>query len=110
MQKHQVQALLMGGQACVFYGAAQFSKDINLLLLADEANFAGLRSALDELGAHRIAVPGFDLAALARGHAVHFRCQSGVSEPARGGCGWGVTGVMFPFVSAPAPLQLEKNL
>lgn len=77
MQKHQVQALLMGGQACVFYGAAQFSKDIDLLLLADEANFAGLRSALNELDAHRIAVPEFDPAALARGHAVHFRCQSG---------------------------------
>lgn len=27
MQKLQVQALLMGGQACVFYGAARFSKD-----------------------------------------------------------------------------------
>jgi hypothetical protein len=32
----------MGGQACVFYGAAQFSKDINLLLLANAANYAGL--------------------------------------------------------------------
>jgi hypothetical protein len=29
IQKHQVQALLMGGQACVFYGAAQFSKDVD---------------------------------------------------------------------------------
>ena len=83
MQKHQVQALLMGGQACVFYGAAQFSKDIDLLLLADEANFAGLQSALDELGAHRIAVPGFDPAALARGHALHFRCQSGDAKGLR---------------------------
>jgi len=77
MQKHQVQALLMGGQACVFYGAAQFSKDINLLLLADEANFAGLRSALDELGAHRIAVPGFDPAALARGACGSFPLSIG---------------------------------
>ncbi|MEX2140027.1 MAG: hypothetical protein WD894_12250 [Pirellulales bacterium] len=24
---HQVEHLLMGGQACVFYGAAQFSRD-----------------------------------------------------------------------------------
>jgi len=27
MQAHRVRALLMGGQACVFYGAAEFSRD-----------------------------------------------------------------------------------
>jgi hypothetical protein len=66
----------MGGQACVFYGAAQFSKDIDFTILATEENFTRLRAALDELKAERIAVPRFDPAALARGHAVHFRCQS----------------------------------
>jgi hypothetical protein len=83
IQKHQVQALLMGGQACVFYGAAQFSKDVDFLLLASEENFTGLRSALRELGAERIAVPPFDPAALARGHAVHFRCPSGETKGLR---------------------------
>jgi len=29
-RKHGVQTLLMGGQACVFYGAAQVSKDVSL--------------------------------------------------------------------------------
>ena len=29
-RRHGVQTLLMGGQACVFYGAAQVSKDIDL--------------------------------------------------------------------------------
>jgi hypothetical protein len=66
----------MGGQACVFYGAAQFSKDIDFLIVADESNSAQLHTALDELAAERIAVPSFDLAALARGHAVHFRCHA----------------------------------
>lgn len=42
IQKHGVQALLMGGQACVFYGAAQVSKDVDFALLADEANFEKL--------------------------------------------------------------------
>jgi hypothetical protein len=65
----------MGGQACVFYGAAQFSKDVDLALLADEENFLRLRAALEELQAVRIAVPRFDPVLLARGHAVHFRCQ-----------------------------------
>jgi len=71
-----VQALLMGGQACVFYGAAQVSKDIDLVLLADPANYQRLHSALQALMARRIAVPPFDPDALARGHAVHFRCAA----------------------------------
>jgi hypothetical protein len=65
----------MGGQACVFYGAAQFSKDVDLVLSADAENFARLQAALAELQADRIAVPRFDPALLARGHAVHFRCR-----------------------------------
>ena len=36
----------MGGQACVFYGAAQFSKDVDLALLASEENFSRLLAAL----------------------------------------------------------------
>src|SRR5712664_4983731 len=76
MKKHQVQALLMGGQACVCYGAAQFSKDVDLVLLASEENFSRLLAALGELNAKRIAVPHFDPALLARGHAVHFRCAA----------------------------------
>lgn len=31
--------LLMGGQACVFYGAAQFSKNIDFVFLAGAGNF-----------------------------------------------------------------------
>jgi hypothetical protein len=69
-------ALLMGGQACVFYGAAQFSKDIDFLILAEDENFEGLHAALGELKATRIAVPGFDPRVLDRGHAVHYRCKA----------------------------------
>jgi len=29
----------MGGQACVFYGATQFSKDVDFLILAKKENF-----------------------------------------------------------------------
>jgi hypothetical protein len=66
----------MGGQACVFYGAAQVSKDVDFVLLAQEENFSRLRAALEQLNAKRIAVPRFDPALLARGHAVHFRCAA----------------------------------
>jgi len=66
----------MGGQACVFYGAAQVSKDVDFLILADDGNFAKLHGALATLEARRIAVPPFDPAVLERGHAVHFRCHA----------------------------------
>ncbi len=75
MREHRVRALLMGGQACVFYGAAEFSRDVDFAILADAANLGRLRKALRELKADPIAVPGFSLKHLRRGHAVHFRCQ-----------------------------------
>jgi hypothetical protein len=75
-RKNGVQTLLMGGQACVFYGAAQVSKDIDLMLLAEPPNIERLRVALEELAAERIAVPPFDPALFDRGHAIHFRCHA----------------------------------
>ena len=30
---HRVRYLLMGGQACVFYGAAEFSRDTDVVML-----------------------------------------------------------------------------
>ncbi len=73
----------MGGQACVFYGAAQVSKDIDLVVYAEEGNYERLRRSLKELRAERIAVPRFDPNLLARGHAVHFRCQGAGVENLR---------------------------
>src|SRR5205809_1705314 len=75
MRAHRVRALLMGGQACVFYGAAEFSRDMDLAVLAEAANLACLRRALDDLQAEVIAVPSFELQYLRRGHAIHFRCR-----------------------------------
>ena len=75
IRAHRVRALLMGGQACVFYGAAEFSRDIDFAILADALNLARLRQALTELQAEPIAVPPFALKFLRRGHAIHFRCQ-----------------------------------
>jgi len=63
----------MGGQACVFYGAAEFSRDLDLLILADALNLANLKAALDALDAAVIAVPPFEQRYLLKGHAVHFR-------------------------------------
>jgi hypothetical protein len=59
MRAHRVRALLMGGQACVFYGAAEFGRDSDFAILADAANLERLRKALAELQAEPIAVPPF---------------------------------------------------
>ena len=65
----------MGGQACVFYGAAEFSRDTDLLILADAENLGRLAGVWRELQAECIAVPPFAAEYLERGHAVHFRCH-----------------------------------
>ena len=50
----------MGGQACILYGAAEFSRDSDFLVLADQENLDLLRSVLEELQAGVIAVPPFE--------------------------------------------------
>ncbi len=75
MREHQVQCLLMGGQACVLYGAAEFSRDTDLAILASEENAERLTKAMQALEAEVIAVPPFLLQHLEAGHAVHFRCR-----------------------------------
>jgi hypothetical protein len=41
-QNCKVRALLMGGQACVFYGAAEFSRDTDFAIHADPPNLERL--------------------------------------------------------------------
>ena len=64
----------MGGQACVLYGAAEFSRKSSFAIVPDADNLAALQNALDELQATEIAIPPFAGDYLERGHAVHFRC------------------------------------
>ena len=74
--KHRVRALLMGGQACILYGAAEFSRDIDFDVLADENNLSRLRAALHELKAEPVFVPPLSVEVLLRGNACHFRSAS----------------------------------
>ncbi len=59
----------------MFYGAAEFSRDTDLAILASPENFARLNKTLKDLDAQVIAVPPFEGRYLRKGHAVHFRCQ-----------------------------------
>ena len=75
LNRSRVRYLLMGGQACVLYGGAEFSRDTDIVILADTGNMDRLSAALDQLQASPIALPPFELDYLLRGHAVHFRCR-----------------------------------
>jgi hypothetical protein len=81
--KHQVKALLIGGQACIFYGAAEFSRDVDYAVLVNPENLLKLKSALDELGAEQIFVPDLSAEVLKRGHACHFRFPKNDPKGAR---------------------------
>ena len=59
----------------MFYGGAEFSRDTDFAILADQENLERLNNALHQLDASLIAVPQLSLDFLHRGHAVHFRCQ-----------------------------------
>lgn len=83
MRAHRVKALLMGGQACVSYGAAEFSRALDLAILASLDNLEALRGAMLDLRAEVIAVPPFEAKYLRKGHAVHFRCHDAEADGLR---------------------------
>ena len=106
MAAHQVQCLLMGGQACVFYGAAEFSRDSDFVILAEPENLERLKAALHHLQAEPIAVPDFDESYLHRGHAVHFSCR----HPECSGLRVDVMSVMRGVDSFPALWERRTTL
>lgn len=65
----------MGGQACVLYGAAEFSRDIDLHILLEDKTVGIFNELIVLLNAEVIAVPGFDRKYLDAGHAIHFRTK-----------------------------------
>jgi len=64
----------MGGQACILYGATEFTRDVDFAVAVAPENLGRLRAALEELEAETVYFPPLSAAVLARGHACHFRC------------------------------------
>jgi hypothetical protein len=65
----------MGGQACILYGGAEFSRDVDLAVASSPEDIASLQKLLDELQAQPVYVPPLETGYLEKGHACHFRCQ-----------------------------------
>ena len=75
LKSSSVRFLLSGGQACILYGAAEFSRDADVVVLLSDENLDALRQALSELDAEQLYVPALGPDVLRRGHACHFRCR-----------------------------------
>lgn len=73
----EVKSLLIGGQACILYGAAEFSRDTDFVILCNLENIKNIKKALKKLKAIRIYVPSLNIKYLLKGHACHFKCQDG---------------------------------
>lgn len=67
---------MIGGQACIIYGAAEFSRDSDFVVLCNLKNLQHLKKALNALKAELIYVPLLEIDYLERGHACHFRCKA----------------------------------
>jgi len=74
LNKYRVKYLLIGGQACIVYGAAEFSRDSDFVILSTPDNLLRLQGALKAMKAVCIYVPALEEKYLERGHACHFRC------------------------------------
>jgi hypothetical protein len=83
LERRRAAHLLMGGQACVFYGGAEFSRDTDVVVPAEAENLGRLAEALADLQAEPIAIPPLSAEYLQRGHAVHFRCRHPEAEGMR---------------------------
>lgn len=75
-KRHNVKSLLIGGQACIIYGAAEFSRDSDFVVSLLKKNLENLKKALKRLKAKLIYVPALEVNYLERGHACHFRCEA----------------------------------
>lgn len=47
-RKHKVKALLIGGQACILYGAAEFSRDVDLAVMVSPGNIEKIKEYVQE--------------------------------------------------------------
>ena len=74
LNKYKVKYLLIGGQACIIYGAAEFSRDSDFVILSAPDNLTRMRKALKAMKAKLIYVPILSEKYLNIGHACHFRC------------------------------------
>lgn len=114
-RRHNVQYLLMGGQACILYGGAEFSRDTDIALLANTDNMGKVTVALLDLG---LSGRGEQMFTIRRGWPQLMRppfCKICVKRRVAGPCSisTAVRGVSYIYpMAAPAPLieQITRTI
>jgi hypothetical protein len=81
LDRHNVEHLLISGQATVLYGAATFSEDIDLWINPTEENRDCLLAALRDCQARYYKLtPPFTVEHLQQGHGFHFSLPGGEAD------------------------------
>ena len=76
LNHRDVRCLLIGGYACVIYGAKTSTVDLDITILTSPENIQKLERSLKDLHAKpSIASIPPDPALLARGHSLHYYCE-----------------------------------
>jgi hypothetical protein len=82
LESHEVDYLLISGQATILYGAATFSEDVDLWLMPSQPNIERFVGVLRASNAHYYKLtPPLVLENLERGHGFHFVLPGEINAP-----------------------------
>ncbi len=72
LNREKVQYLVIAGRACIFYGATEFTRDLDIWIDPDTENLTRIRQAMKHLGARQRFLPPLEQKYLLQGHAAHY--------------------------------------
>jgi len=72
LNRAKVRYLVIAGRACIFYGATEFTRDLDIWVEPETENLAQIRQAMKQLGAKQRFLPPLERKYLLKGHASHY--------------------------------------
>lgn len=72
LNQTKVRYLVIAGRACIFYGATEFTRDLDIWVEPETENLIRIRQAMKQLGAKQRFLPPLERKYLLQGHASHF--------------------------------------
>jgi len=63
---------VIAGRACIFYGATEFTRDLDIWIEPEAVNLSRIRQAMKHLGARQRFLPPLQQKYLLQGHAAHY--------------------------------------
>jgi len=72
LNQDKVRYLVIAGRASIFYGATEFTRDLDIWVEPGTENLTLIRQAMKRLGARKRFLPPLERKYLLRGHAAHY--------------------------------------